>query len=135
MGRNDGAIRAGLRALRQDPVNAEGLTIQARLYHFARRYGESIDMFRKALDVNSTYGFTLSWLVDTYRLAGRPDDAFDIWLRDAKNRPWRSAEDRFRQGYKTGGWPEVYRVLLSVVPKAPDVNISIVRGDSGRISG
>src|SRR6185369_1729543 len=98
-----------------------------RFYHFQRRYGESIEMFRKALDLNPGYGFPLSWAVDTYRLAGRPDEAFDTWLRDVKIRPWKGAENQFREAYKAAGWPAVWRVLLAVAPAGSDLTVIVVR--------
>ena len=107
-GRFDEAIVAGTTALRTDPANPILIADVARLYHLARRYDESLQLLRRAIQLNPSGLYAKQYLAITLFLTGRKDEAFDSWLSaiGAEKRP--ELEEKFRATYQNGGWPAVW---------------------------
>ena len=107
-GRFDEAIRAGDTALQTDPANPILIADVARLYQFARRYDQSIRLFRKAVQLGPTIAYPHQWLAINLFLAGQKDEAFETWLSTVSVPGRPDLENGFRKGYRVGGWPTVW---------------------------
>ena len=107
-GRFDEAIEAGNTALRSDPANPILIADVARLYQFARRYDQSIPLFRKAVQLGPTIAYAHQWLAINLFLAGQKDEAFDTWLSTVSIHGRPDLETGFRKNYRMGGWPAVW---------------------------
>lgn len=107
-GRFDEAIQAGSTALRSDPANPILIADVARLYQFARRYDQSIPLFRKAVQLGPTIAYPHQWLAINLFLAGQKDEAFETWLSTVSAQGHPDLEIGFRKGYRIGGWPAVW---------------------------
>jgi len=115
-GRFDEAVEAGNTALRSDPANPILIADVARLYQFARRYDDSIRLFRKAVQLGPTIAYAHQWLTINLFLAGRKDEAFETWLSTLSIQGRQDLEDEFRKAHKMGGWPAVWATYIEKVP-------------------
>ena len=111
-GRFDEAIRAGTTALRTDPANPILIADVARLYQFARRYDESITLFRKAVQLGPGIAYAHQWLAINLFLIGQKDEAFEAWLSTLSMEPTADLKDDFRQAYRSGGWPAAWQKYI-----------------------
>jgi len=118
-GRFDEAITAGSTALRSDPANPILIADVARLYQFARRYDESIPLFRKAVQLGPSIAYAHQWLAINLFLAGQKDEAFETWLATVSTQDRLELANGFRKAYRTGGWPAVWTTYIE---KAPSIS-------------
>jgi Flp pilus assembly protein TadD len=105
------------RAVTSDPFNPELVTDAGRIYEFARRYDESARWYKKAWDLNPGGGYARYFMPISLIFAGRPDDAFEIFMYSRDGRGPLGRGDEFRRIYKTAGWPGVWRAWLDAHPK------------------
>jgi len=112
-GRFDEAIAAGTTALRSDPANPILIADVARLYQFARRYDQSIPLFRKAVQLGPTIAYPHQWLAINLFLAGQKDEAFETWLSTVSVQGRPDLENGFRKAYRIGGWPGVWASYIA----------------------
>ena len=129
-GRYEEAIQAGRRAVQVDPASPLNLTDMGHLYYHARRYPEAIVWFRKALELSPNFFYPHYFIPVTYLLAGQPDPAFEAWMawlasNRAGNTP--GLADYYRQEYRRGGWPAVWRAHLERFPGISDTSGGAVR--------
>ncbi len=127
-GRFDEAIEAGNTALRSDPANPILIADVARLYQFARRYDQSIPLFRKAVQLGPTIAYPHQWLAINLFLAGQKDDAFETWLSTLSMQDRPDLDNGFRKAYSRGGWPAVWATYIENVssvskPSSPTFEI------------
>jgi tetratricopeptide (TPR) repeat protein len=118
-GRFDDAISVGNTALRSDPANPILIADVARLYQFARRYDESIRLFRKAVQLGPSIAYAHQWLAINLLLASQKDEAFEIWLSTVSTQDRLELANEFRKAYRMGGWPTVW---ASYIEKAPSMS-------------
>jgi tetratricopeptide (TPR) repeat protein len=111
-GRFNEAIDAGTTALRTDPANPILIGDVARLYQFARRYDESIPLFRKAVQLGPSETYAHPWLAINLFLAGQRDEAFEIWLSTLAVQDRPDLKNRFREAYRRSGWPAVWAAYI-----------------------
>ena len=121
-GRFDEAINAGKTALRSDPANPILIADVARLYQFARRYDESIPLFRKAVQLGPSNAYAHQWLTINLFLAGQKDEAFENWLSTLSIQGSPDVEKGFRKLYRMGGWPAVWANYIEKAPSIPKPN-------------
>jgi len=110
------AIGAVDRALGADPANPSLITDAARIYHFARRYGDAVRLYRNAQQLSPGGGYAHVFLPVSLMLAGRRDEAFEAWLWTPNGAGPFGLANEFRQAYRTGAWPAVWQTYLDRVP-------------------
>lgn len=126
-GRFDEAIRAGNTALRSDPVNPILIADVARLYQFARRYDESIPLFRKAVQLGPSGTYAHQWLTVNLYLAGQKDEAFETWLSTPSLASNSDLDSAFRRAYRAGGWPAVWAIYIETAPNISNMSSTVYR--------
>jgi TolB-like protein len=111
-GRPDEGIEAGRRAVRSDPLNIWSLTNLGRCYHFARRYGEAVALFRKALSLDDAFGYAAGGLTWSLFMQDKQAEAFEAW--NTRQWPVRNPLPRevYRAAWEKGGWDAVYTAML-----------------------
>jgi TolB-like protein/cytochrome c-type biogenesis protein CcmH/NrfG len=121
----DKAIEACRQELLRDLANPATHTDMGMLYHFARRYGESIASFRKALDLSPDNQYPHYYLPFTYVLAGQLDEGFRLWLPwiTRPRSPLAGREGRLGTEYRSGGWNAVWRAYLEMKPRDPRMRL------------
>src|SRR6185369_4255620 len=121
----DKAIEACRQELVRDLANPATHTDMGMLYHFARRYGESIASFRKALDLSPDNQYPHYYLPFTYVLAGQLDEGFRLWLPwiTRPRSPLAGREGRLGTEYRSGGWNAVWRAYLEMKPRDPRMRL------------
>jgi tetratricopeptide (TPR) repeat protein len=102
------------RKVQKDPANPEAHAGLGYALHRARRYPEAIQSFQKALSLNPNYPFVYIHLQDSLRLSGQPEQAFEASIKLLKP----PLSDQLRERYKAGGWPAIWRGVLSQ-PRRP----------------
>jgi tetratricopeptide (TPR) repeat protein len=107
-GRADEGIEAGRRAIRSDPLNKWLLTNLGRCYHFARRYGEAVTLYRKALSLDKEFTYASGALAWSFFLQDKQAEAFEAWNLQRRRLP----ADVMRAAWEKGGWEAVYAALL-----------------------
>jgi Flp pilus assembly protein TadD len=108
-GRVDEAIAAGRRAVTGDPLNPWSLSNLGRCYHFARRYGEAVALFRKALALDREFTYASNGLTWSLFMQDEQAEAFELW----NSRPLQAPADVLRAAWERGGWDAAYDTLLS----------------------
>ena len=115
-GKFDDAIRVVNRAVLADPANHVTLTDAARIHEFARRYDQALPLYRKALDVFPSAAYARGHAPAAFLIAGRKDEAFELFVWGGDSRGLLQIGDEFRKTYQTGGWPAVWQLYLDRVP-------------------
>jgi len=115
-GQFDEAIRAVDRAVEYDPANPSLLADAAQIHHFARRYREAIGLYRKAIELNPTSSYARIHIVKSLLLAGSNDEAFEAWLWTPHGLGPLRMGTQFRDLYRSGGWPAVWRTYIEQRP-------------------
>jgi len=132
-GRVDEAIEAGRRAQAADPLNPWALTNLGRCYHFARRYGEAVALFRKALALDKEFTYATDSLTLSLFMQDKQAEAFDTW--NSRPRPPGAPlpPDVFRAAWEKGGWDAVYDSLRrrSEASGVPEITLSRQRFSRG----
>lgn len=122
--RFDEAIAAARISLARDPANPSMHADMGHLYYFARRFPEAIASFRKALELNTADPQAHYYLPMAYLFGGQPDRAFEEWLWITRpSGRMAGKEPLFRDAYRSGGWPAVWRVFLDQKPAEPGMRL------------
>jgi TolB-like protein/predicted Ser/Thr protein kinase len=121
-GRMDEGIAAGRRAVASDPLNPWSLTNLGRCYHFARRYGEAVALFRKALALDREFAYASFALTWSLFMQDKQAEAFESW----NSRPLSAPADVLRAAWEKGGWDAAYDTLLrqSEAKGVPELTLS-----------
>jgi Flp pilus assembly protein TadD len=112
-GRFDEAIEAGRRAVASDPLNPWSLTNLGRCFHFARRYGEAIVLYRKALALDKEFSYANSSLTFSLFMQDKQPEAFENF--NAQPPQWMGPlipADVRRALWERGGWDAVFEATL-----------------------
>jgi serine/threonine-protein kinase len=124
-GRLDEAIAAGRRAVAADPLNPWSLTNLGRCFHFARRYGEAIALFGKALVLDKEFTYAHSATTWSLLMQDKRAEAFENFNRLPGNLP----ADVRRANWEKGGWDAVFGAALRELEarRAREQNIARTR--------
>jgi len=116
MNHPDEAIAEEKRALQLDPLSAPIMADLARVYHFARRYDESLEQFKKTNDqlMGAATGDVKSNLGDLYQQMGNttelavlyyPDREMLLALERGGMRAfWLQGLERLQRSWRSTGW-------------------------------
>ena len=124
-GEFDPALEACRQTLQRDPANPATYADLGHLQYDARRYADAVVSFQKALQLSPDDRHTHYFLPSALLFAGQPDSAFVTWLAwvTRPRAPLAGREQRFRDEYRTGGWPAVWRCYISMKPKDPRMKL------------
>jgi TolB-like protein/Tfp pilus assembly protein PilF/predicted Ser/Thr protein kinase len=86
-GKADESLAEASRALEFDPVSTSSGCVRARLLYYARRYDQSIDLYRKALQTDPTVAGHCTWASFAYQKVSRFDDAIAAAKRSSESSP------------------------------------------------
>jgi tetratricopeptide (TPR) repeat protein len=112
-GRFDESVAQARRALQSNPVSRLSNIDLGWMFYFARRYDESIDQYKKALELAPNEVQTLEFLADTYAAAGKDDLAaatYDAWAAAAGI--GEEPRARLQRAYQQGGIGQYWRERL-----------------------
>jgi eukaryotic-like serine/threonine-protein kinase len=116
-GRAQEAIEEGNRAHQLDPLSPIISAQQAQAYTYARQFDKAIEIFKKVIADNPTFGRGHSELAYAYWGAHKYPEAIQEWkigsqLEDDKNSmEFAAAMDT---GFRGGGWPVALRKAIEV---------------------
>jgi serine/threonine protein kinase/tetratricopeptide (TPR) repeat protein len=116
-GRAQEAIEEGNRAHQLDPLSPIISAQQAQAYTYARQFDKAIEIFKKVIADNPTFGRGHSELAYAYWGAHKYPEAVQEWktgsqLEDDKNSmEFAAAMDT---GFRAGGWPVALRKAIEV---------------------
>ena len=124
-GEFDKAIESCRQGLSRDLANPATHADMGMLFHFARRYGESIASYKKALELSPDNRYPRYYLPFTYLLNGQPDQGFESWLTliTRPDGPMAGRKERFQGDYRTGGWNAVWHDYLEMKPQDPRMRL------------
>ena len=105
MGRHEEAIARIQRAQEVDPLSLVMSTGVGRILHFARRYDQAIEQYRKTLELDPNFASGHLDLGGTYEAMGMHDDAIAEYLKGDTLRG-RNQEEMaaLRRAYAVSGW-------------------------------
>ena len=86
-GKADESLAEASRALEFDPVSTSSGCVRARLLYYARRYDQSIDLYRKVLQTDPTVAGHCTWASFAYQKVSRFDDAIAAAKRSSESSP------------------------------------------------
>jgi tetratricopeptide (TPR) repeat protein len=114
MGRFDEAEAEMQKALELDPVSAPIYSDYGRVLYWARRYDEALEKYRRASEMNPSYGSVQLELEFLYEQMGRIDD----WAQLVEQGGGFDAQTR--KAYRTHGYRGVWRVWYRRNAKQPE---------------
>jgi tetratricopeptide (TPR) repeat protein len=86
-GKADESLAEASRALEFDPVSTSSGCVRARLLYYARRYDQSIDLYRKILQTDPTVAGHCTWASFAYQKLSRFDEAITVAKRSSESSP------------------------------------------------
>jgi len=83
MGRFEEAVTSENGALELDPLSLYITADLGRVYFYARRYDESLRQYRRAIEMDPTFGAFYAEMSDLYAQMGMWDEYMSAWDRSA----------------------------------------------------
>ena len=116
MGRHEEAIVEIRRAQAVDPLSLVMSTGVGRILHFARRYDQAIEQYRKTLELDPNFASGHLDLGGTYEAMGMHDDAIAEYLKGNTLRG-RNQEEMaaLREAYAVSGWRGFWQKNLDLL--------------------
>ncbi|MFQ5818329.1 MAG: tetratricopeptide repeat protein, partial [Terriglobia bacterium] len=116
MGRHEEALAAIKRAQQVDPLSLVMSTGVGRILHFARRYDQAIEQYRKTLEMDPNFASTHIDLAMTYEAKGMYDEAVAEYLKGRTLRGEREEDlAALRQAYEESGWRGYWQKELELL--------------------
>ena len=112
-------------AIADDPANPILLADAAHILYFARRYGDAIEQYRKAIALSPSARYPRYFLAEALLLAGRAGEAFDEWMWSPDGRGPLGMGNEFRRLFASGGWQAVWRAFAEHYPRDASARFNI----------
>jgi len=114
MGRFDEAITEIKLAIDIEPASVINQRLYGNTLFFARRYDEAITQLLRTVEMDPNFRTTYGWLVNSYRMKGENDKAFEWWvkfLNVTKESPERIS--LLKEIYAKSGWRGIYEQQIA----------------------
>lgn len=113
MGRHEEALRESQWAYELDPLSLPIITAVGIAHYFGRKYGNAIEVFLHALDLEPTFGMALMWLGAAYSQNSMHDEAILVMERTRAHSPENTTiMSWLGKAYATAGKENDAQILL-----------------------